>query len=598
MKVLTKYIQRFERGLNALAKKLMVASMALAVALTASACGNSNNGGDEASTNGNTSSNTTNNAASTDNTTANNTAATNESAPKDKVTFSLFNGVANAPDGNTNETTIGKALEDQTGVNFKIEHLVGDLKTKIGTMIASNKYPDVIDPDAGIDQLLDAGAFIDLTPYIDKYPNIKKVYGPYLSRMKAADGKIYYLPFSTQVGAYTADPNINQGAFWVQRRVLKEAGYPKIKTMDEYFKLIEDYVNKHKDENLIGYASLTNDWRFFATSNQPMHLAGYPNDGNVEIDMNTHEAKTYYTNDDTKRWLQALNTLNSKGLFDKASFVDNYDQYIAKLSSKKVVGFFDYGWQIANANNVLKDAAKKDPAQDDFVYQPMPITFDGQPDQLLDPPGFVNNRGIGITVSAKDPERIMQYWDTLLSEDNQILRSWGIKGETYEVDDKGRFYRTAEEIAKIDEPFNLKFGFKYYAWDWPQYGTNSTLSDGNALAPGLQPEVFQLSLTDKDKEILGKYGVQTYAAQFATPQDRPWYPAWGIPKEQGSPQQIWETQKDEVTKKYYPKLVLAKPADFDKVWQEYLGAFGKLDTAGYEKWYTEQIKTILDQVSK
>ncbi|MFC5470843.1 ABC transporter substrate-binding protein [Cohnella suwonensis] len=563
-----------------MAKKLFLTCMAAVLVFTA-ACSKENNG------------NNASPSAAGSSPAASESASPSE-APKDKVTFSYFNGVANAPDVNTNETTIGKVLEDQTGVNFKMEHLVGELKAKIGTMIASNNYPDVINPDAGIDQLLDAGAFIPLNDLIEKYPNIKRVYGPYLNQMKAADGNIYFIPFSSQVGEYTPDPEINQGAFWVQRRVLKEAGYPKIKTLDEYTKLIEDFVAKHKDEDLTGLITLTHDWRFFATSNVPMHLDGYPNDGNVEVDMTTFEAKTYYTTDSTKRWLQKLNDLNSKGLFDKASFVDNYDQYIAKLSSKKVVGFFDYGWQSGNARNLLIDAARQDPTQDDFVYFPMPLTWDGDKDQLLDPAGFVKNRGIGISVSAKDPERIMEYWDTLLKEENQVLRSWGIKGETYEVDDKGRFYRTAEQIKKIDEPFNLSFGFRYYAWDWPQYGTNSTLSDGNALAPLYQPEVFQMRLTDADKTILDKYGVKTYSELFAKPDNRPWYPAWGIPKAQGSAEQIWETTKDEVTKKYYPKLVLAKPADFEKVWGEYVAAFGKLDTAGYEKWYTEQIKAAIE----
>lgn len=568
-----------------MAKKLLYGTMAAALVLSATACGGNNNDGN----------NTASSSAPASSGAASESTPASE-APKDKVTFSFFNGVANAPDININETTIGKALEDQTGVNFKIEHLVGDLKAKIGTMIASNDYPDVIDPDAGIDQLLDAGAFIDLTKYFnnDQYPNLNKVYGPYVNQMKAADGKIYFLPFSTVVNEFMPDPNINQGAFWVQRRVLKEAGYPVIKTYDEYIKLIEDFVAKHKDEDLIGYITLTHDWRFFATANVPMHLDGYPNDGNVEVNLSTLEAKTYFTTDSAKRYLQKLNDLNAKGLFDKASFVDNYDQYIAKLSSKKVVGFFDYGWQAANALNVLKDAARNDPAQDDFVYQPMPLTWDGSKDQLQDPPGFVKNRGIGISVSAKDPDRIMAYWDNLLKEENQILRSWGIKGETYDVDANGRFFRTEDMIKKIDEPFKLSFGFTYFAWDWPQWGTNSTLSDGNALAPGFQPEVFQLSLTEKDKEILGKYGVKTYAELFAKPEERVWFPAWGIPKAQGSPEQIWETKHDEVIKKYYPKLVLAKPGDFEKVWADYTAEFGKLDTAGYEKWYTEQIKAAVE----
>ena len=43
-----------------------------------------------------------------------------------------------------------------------------------------------------------------------------------------------------------------------------------------------------------------------------------------------------------------------------------------------------------------------------------------------------------------------------------------------------------------------------------------------------------------------------------------------------------------MTKKYFPKLVLATPDKFESLWSEYLNDFGKLDTAGYEKWTTEQ----------
>ncbi|MGE7052974.1 ABC transporter substrate-binding protein, partial [Paenibacillus glucanolyticus] len=163
-----------------------------------------------------------------DNQTADNTPAAGGEGEKkeEKVTFTYFNAAA-GKDKNTNETTIGKIFEDQTGVNFKMEHLVGDENTKVGTFIASNDYPDVIVPGNSIDKLVGAGAFIPLNDLIDKYgPNIKRVYEPYYNLMKAEDGNIYFLPLSAVVGEYTSAPNIEQGAFWIQRRVLKEAGYP------------------------------------------------------------------------------------------------------------------------------------------------------------------------------------------------------------------------------------------------------------------------------------------------------------------------------------------------------------------------------------
>lgn len=563
------------------AKIAMMLMLALALVVT----GCSSNGGNSKNSNTNTGT-----------TTPSGNEGGSDEKPLDKVTFTYFNGAGAAKDINTNETTIGKILEDQTGVNFKIENLVGDLNTKIGTMIASRKYPDVLIPDAAIDEVLGAGGFIDLTDLIEEHgPNIKAAYGNDLERIKSPDGAIYFLPMSAQVGEFIPDPNINQGAFWVQRRVLKEAGYPEIKTIEQYFNLIRDFIKKHPEEGLTGYISLTHDWRFFATTNPPMHLAGYPNDGEVTVDMSTFEAKVYSGNEDTKRYLKMLNELNAEGLYDKASFIDNYDQYLAKLTSGKVLGMFDYGWQIGNAQNVLKDAAKADPAQDDYVYFPLPVTFDGQKDQYLDPLSFVKNRGVGITISAKDPVRIVQYFDNLLKEENQILRGWGLEGETYEVDENGRYYRTAEQIAKIDEAFRETFGFKYYDWNWPIYGASSTLSNGNAAAPGVQPEVFQMSLTAEDKAILDAYGVKTYSELFATPDERPWFPAWGIPKEQGSPEQIYETKKGELTRKYFPKLVLEDSSKFESNWEEFIKEFNKLDTAGYEAFVTAEVKKLVDE---
>ncbi len=508
----------------------------------------------------------------------------------------MFVAAQGEKDVNTNETRIGQILEEQTGVNFKIEHLVGELQTKIGAMIASRTYPDVLVPDDMIEKVIEAGGFIDLTPYIDndKYPNIKRVYGPYKEKMKWSDGKIYFFPFSTQVGEYMPDPNINQGAFWIQRRVLEWAGYPKIKTVDEFFKLIEDFYNAHKSEDLIGFVTLSHDQQFFTTTNVPNHLAGYPNDGEVMVDMETHEAKIYAGTEWEKRWFKKLNEVNAKGLFDKASFVDNYDQFIAKVTSHKVLGFFAYGWQIGTANNALLDAAKADPSLDGYRYFPLPIVFDEDiKDQYLDPPSFVSNRGFGITVNAKDVDRILEFIDHLLKEETQILVKWGVEGETFVKDENGRMTYTPEIVEKMTQKFKEDYGLTVFDWDWPQWGTNSTLSDGNAVVPGMQPEVFFLSLTEQDKKILSAYGVKTYSELFSAPDPRPWYPAWGIPRDEA--RQLFETQKAEVQRKYLSRLVLSKPEEFDKVWDEYIRELNKLDIAGYEQWYTQKIKDLVAQ---
>jgi len=553
-------------------KKWLKTGLAVAMAsvLVITGCGNNNNAG----TNDKEAANSGNNAEE-------------NTAP---VTFTYF-GFGSGKDVLASDTTIGKILQEQTGVDWKMEFAVGDVATKSGVMIAGGDYPDVIIPEGEIDKLIDAEAFIPLNDLIEEHaPNIKRVYGDYMDKFTAEDGNIYILPFSANQG-YISDPNVSQGAFWMQRRVLKEFGYPEVKTLDQYFDLIEQYQAKYpsvdgKDTiGFITFAGVADN--FFTITNAPMHLAGSPNDGDTIIDMETHEANIYATSEYEKEWLQSLNELNSKGLFDPETFTANKDQYLAKLTSGRVLGYFNYGWQVGDATNNLKTAGN-----DDYRYVGLPVVFDeNTKDQYIDPPAFVNNRGIGISVSAKDPVRIIKYFDNLLTEENQTLVQWGEEGVTYSVDENGRYVMSDEQIAnRNDNEFKRSYGFQYFEYSWPRYGNNSVLENGNSYAVGNQPEVAYAGYTEGDRAILDAYGAKTFAGMFAEPDDRPWYPAWSINKAQGSPEQIYAQKAGDLQQKYYPKMVFASAAEFEKVWNEYLAEFDKLDVAGYEEFVTKHVK--------
>src|SRR5690554_605788 len=108
-------------------------------------------------------------------------------------------------------------------------------------------------------------------------------------------------------------------------------------------------------------------------------------------------------------------------------FVMNTDDYLAKLSSGRVLGFFDYGWQFGQARIAIEEMEEPDKE-----FMALPIVLDEDiTDQYLDPPAFTQNRGVGISVSAENPERIIQYWDRLIQEDMQKLVMWGEEGRHY-----------------------------------------------------------------------------------------------------------------------------------------------------------------------
>ncbi|MCR2803322.1 extracellular solute-binding protein [Paenibacillus soyae] len=518
-------------------------------------------------------------------------ASSEEAVSTEPVTFTYYNFQSRGKDVMASETTIGKKLQEQTGVDFKLEYLVGEADTKAGVMIASGDYPDLIAPEDQIDKLMDAEAFIPLDELIEEHgPNIKRVYGPYFDKFRHTDGKMYILPYSANQG-YIGDPNISQGAFWMQRSVLKEFGYPQLKTLDEYFDLIRQYKAKYPQvdgKDTIGFAVFAPADTFYNVQNAAMHLAGFPNDGGVTIDLETHEAKVVAGTDNIQKpWIKKLSEINAEGLFDAESFVMNKDQFMAKVTSGRLLGYFAYNWQIGEATNNLKAADI-----DEKRYAPLPIVYSADiKDQYVDPPAFVNNRGVGISVDAKDPVRLIKYIDNLLQEENQILVQWGEKDVTYSVDENGRYFLNEEQQKNRDDTnFKLSYGFQYFEYGWPRYGSNSLLTDGNSYGVGNQPEVAAAGFTEGDKTLLEAFGATTFSDYFSDPDDRPWYPAWSINLGQGTPEQIFSQKSDDLQKKYLPKMILESPSSFDALWNEYMGEFNKLDKATYEATMTQKVQ--------
>ena len=113
---------------------------------------------------------------------------------------------------------------------------------------------------------------VALDDYIDKYPNIKNYFTEQeWDQLRQDDGHIYWIPQFSNIKGEEKTCTHNDEAFWIQARVLEWANYPEIKTMDDYFKLIEDYnaANPTMEDGTenIPYTILCEDWRYFCLGN-------------------------------------------------------------------------------------------------------------------------------------------------------------------------------------------------------------------------------------------------------------------------------------------------------------------------------------------
>lgn len=498
--------------------------------------------------------------------------------------FTAFFAVPGSEINDDNE--IQQIIADKTGVKVKETWLTGQTAEEaVGMMITGGELPDFICGGSGQSQLYDADVLVALDDYLDDYPNIKNFFTQQQwDQLRQDDGHIYWIPQFSNIKGEEKVCTHNDEAFWIQARVLKWADYPEIRTMDQYFDLIERYneANPTMEDGTenIPYTILCDDWRYFCLENAPQFLDGYPNDGSCIVDPETLTVIDYNTTDTAVKYFQKLNEEYQKGIVDPESFTQTYDEYIAKLSTGRVLGMIDQWWDFAyTAGDAIKQAGLDAQGCD---YIPLPITIDESvKNQWYCSGGVLNvSDGLAITTSCEDVEAALQFVDDLLSQDIHNLRFWGVEGVDYNVDDNGEFYRTEEQRTRaVDTAYKASHTCTYSYF--PQY--SGTSDDGiNANKPDGQANEFFDGLNDDVKEAFSAYGAETYVDMIGT-NEAPgaWYPMWSYSNSFTTDTEggmAWN-KIGEIKHEYLPQVVMAK--DFDAAWAEYMDAYNSCDPGAF-----------------
>lgn len=502
--------------------------------------------------------------------------------------FSVFiNGSTEEP---SDDNKIMKKIEEELGYTFDFEYLVGNEAEKVGVMIAGGEYPDIV--SCGDNTFAQTGALVPLEDYIseEKTPNLwNHIKDCYNKLCYEGDGHLYVIPAYGLFNGPETDGVYQGPAFWIQKDVLADAGYPEVKTLDQYFELIENYKEKNPTINglsTIGFEILATTGFEWVLTTAPNYLDGNPNDGDVKVNKETYEAEIYANSDFAKRYFTKLNEEYAKGVIDPEAFTQNKDQYISKISSGRVLGMFDQHWVFQPAEESL--ATQK---LYERQYVPLPLVFDeGTEPWYRTEPYEQVGQGYGISVSCEDPEAAVQMFETFLSEEWQKIFQWGFEGEDYMVDENGRFYRTEQQRAEQGDPvWKAKNKMNAFFYNLPKI--QGSYSDGNGASAGAQQEEFEASLPDYDKEFLARSGKKNWMEFLNDPPENPvYFPAWNIDKVDGSDADYANQKLTDLAVKYLPKLVMADSASFDSTWNDYCNEIDGINIQAYEDRMNEVIK--------
>ncbi|GIO29810.1 ABC transporter substrate-binding protein [Paenibacillus albilobatus] len=509
------------------------------------------------------------------------------------ITFTYF-----SEDSSTNwnnmKDEVGKVITEKTGVTLDAEFAVGDPVQKISLIAATGNYPDLIAAKADVGKLVDAGAVIDLTDLIDKHaPNIKKMLGDKLVRTKYSldDQAIYAIPTWSAVDEKKIKAD---GGFELQHRVVKEAGYPEIRTVKDFEKVIQDYITKHPtDENgnkNIGLSLNADDWHMYQVTNLGFQTTGGPDDGEYYIDQETHQATYHFRRPEEKEFFRWLNHMNAIGLLDPESFVQKTDQFKAKVASGRVLGLADPEWDYGDGQNALKAAGKFDQ-----TYGHYPVTMSKEyKDTNFWPAGFDGGYGISISSKCKDPVRAIKFLDFLASEEGQILNNWGIEGKHYTVENgKRTLIPEVQERANNDgAAFQKESGLGLYWNLMVHYGDGIKDSTGNYFTRNY-PELLTANYSEAEKETLKAYNAEHWKDLFPKEEEfkpRDYGAAYTMSLPNDDPAVILGAKMKDITWKRIPEAVMSKPEDFDKIWDAYMAELEKAGVKEMEEAYAKHIK--------
>ncbi len=501
--------------------------------------------------------------------------------------FTMFIAMAGSEINDDNE--IMNLIAEKTGVKVKETWLTGQTAAEaVGSIIASDSYPDFIDGGDGMMALYNEGVLVAWDDYLDKYPNLKEMYtDEEWDSFRQADGKIYWANvFQNTYGENRATTH-NDEAFWIQVKVLEWAGYPEIHTLDEYFDVLTRYAAEHPTTSngakTIPYTMLCEDWKYFCIENAPEFLDGYPNDGSVIVDTSsgTPTIVDYNTTPTAKRYFQKLNEEYQAGNIDIEFATQTYDEYIAKLSTGAVLGMCDQWWDFAyTINDVFKQQGLD---KEGCNYVPLGLTIDeGMENRWHTYDDTLNNSsGVAITTDCEDIDAAFKFLNDILDQEIHDLRFWGVEGVDYLVDENGLYYRTEEMRTRAADPAYKASHMCNYSY-MPQW--LGTSKDGkNAMQPTEQASEFFAGLAEPLVKCFQAYGADSYPDMIGSvvEHNAPWFPMYSFSNAMTTetPGGVAWTKMGEVKHEWLPRVVME--SNFEETWEEYMAAYNAVDPQAF-----------------
>lgn len=457
---------------------------------------------------------------------------------------------------------IAREIMRSCGVKINVEGPAEDQDEKVNLMLAYRDYPDMILISLGsIGRYEAAGALVDLSPYMERLPNVTEMYGEMLDHLRTEEGKLYYLS-----NWYGYDADAVSGFQLRYDYMCEVAGKERADsdepfTQEEFLELLRQFREKYPE--IGGQASIP--FSLCININYEAALQGM-------YGMKLYYEKNgrlYHISRDPNylSMLLFLNQMYREGLLDKEWVVNRRSLFSEKVQDGRVFATACAYWDMDEDT-----AALKQDWGEDAGFRAYKVLGDGIAETQTTYSGR-NSMGwdaIAITQNCRDREAALKVMDFLASEEGQYLMLWGIEGEDWDYVDGVRTPRQ-ELVDSFTKDINQAIeDTAVRRWTW--FVKNGLGSDGS---PYDMMTKYQPSLEAQIINRRMKYDSW----------DSSWYA--NLEPESGTQEALMYKNTEDIFSKAYPKIVDA--ASEEECRELYQKMIRDMEEEGLEK--VEQVVT-------
>ena len=498
---------------------------------------------------------------------------------------------------------IGRAISERTGVRLVYDWPVGEWSDALELMIASRDFPDIIvHESATLRRLVEAGALLPLREKIENAPNISGYLGEYINRLSFSmeDREIYAFGHARLINNVLPSVFTETG-FSVQFDVLEQAGWPLIKSLQDFENIVANHKAAHPIINgqpSIGITFSAADSRLWRHSliSPMLGAMGMTYDGQWHVDPVSFRVSSVFRRPEPREYFRWLNHLHHIGLLDPESFIQSHETFLSKIASGRVIGVIDAMWKFdaARLEAVASFGEKRD-----FMAFPALMDPENTVWKIMQCRGLVQSGGYSITIACRDPDKIVSFFDFLASDEGQILKAFGVENVHHTVENGLRLW-TPKVLEAFNDPninfleFRNLFGLnKYSDPGLLTPGIGYRLFDGSLLNKSDEMSFYNDQITDFYRNVLDIYGLIGFNMLF--PQacefpDLPYPNIWELPLGKTEETMTIMQAYVEMQLRNIARAVLAAPEDFDAKWDMFLNELEAINISLLEEEATQLLR--------